>query len=100
MFEKFGPEEWTVFIGVIGIMFTLAGGTFTVGVYILRYIIDVERNTSSSAASLESLKSDNDKDHEVIHDRIDGAIITLNQHGNTLVEHGLEIKGLKGAAGG
>ncbi|QDU05413.1 hypothetical protein V6x_51500 [Gimesia chilikensis] len=103
IFEKFGPEEWQLVV-MVGLSVVSGIGTIVlcVAAWTLKYIIDVEKNTSSSAAStmamaesLKSLKDDNDKDHEVIHERIDGVLVTQNERSKKLVEHGLNIQNLQ-----
>lgn len=61
MFEKFGTEEWGLFIQIT---FWVIGGITTIlmaiATWTLKYIIEVAENTASMAASLESLRSDID----------------------------------------
>ncbi|QDT94280.1 hypothetical protein [Gimesia algae] len=104
MFEKFGPEEWQLVVMVgLSIISGIGAIVLAIAAWTLKYIIDVEKNTSSSAASttamassLESLKSDNEKDHDILHGRIKDVETVQVQHGETLVEHSLKIKGLEG----
>lgn len=113
MFDHFSTEQWQVFIGFAGIVLAfVVTPVLTVAIWTLRYIIKVEKHTSASAASTDAIvtsfdtfKDENEKDHEIIHERISKESLKnetrfkdvdakTGEHDKKLVKHGVHIESL------
>lgn len=94
MFDSLTPSDWIQVVLAI-----IAGLTLLAPV--VYWMFKMERHASTTAVtnseiarSLESLKADNDKDHDVIHGRIDSVQLEVKGHGEKLVEHKFHIDSL------
>lgn len=101
MFDKLSPDEWKA---IVGVGMTLIGGitsmVLLIAAWTLKYIIKVERNTAGTAAAmvaiaeaLSVLRTDNDNEHQEIHDRIDRENGVIHEAIQTVAADVQQLKG-------